>query len=379
MNTVCSVNAFKNGTDKLYDELFARLAQIESDFSADKPTSQISQINAAAGLYPVAVSADVLYVIRMSLVFAKLSDGAFDPTVGPLVKLWGINTDHARVPAQSEIDALLPDVDWTQVRITTGKKLPRGTIIPQNIINPAGSVFLPRKGMALDMGGIAKGFAADELVSILKKHKVKQAVIDLGGNVYVFGTKADKTQWRVGIKDPDDPEGSPGIVLDLDNSSVVTSGVYERFFIQNGKRYHHILNPKTGYPAENGLKSVTIICESSITADALSTGVFILGKERGEELVRRIAKAVSEKEDADAVTKNGSVTDGMGSWLYTDDTENVSDEFSYKDLPVIKEIPSLHTGLAVVFIADDRRITASKELSSVISVSGDRFAEPTFR
>jgi thiamine biosynthesis lipoprotein len=269
LGTVCTINAYNGGTKIVYDELFARLHEIEDEFSVNKATSEISKVNDAAGDHPVAVTDDVLYVIKEALKYAEISNGAFDPTIGPMVKLWGINTDHARVPSQQEIDETLPLVNWRDVVITADSSAEGGT------------VFLKRKGMSLDLGGIAKGYAADEMARILTTHAVKQAVVDLGGNIYVYGTKKDKSLWKVGIKDPDNDEGEPALLLTLTgNKTVVTSGVYERFFYENGKRYHHILDTKTGYPSESGLLSATIVTTSSIQADALSTISFILGPEK---------------------------------------------------------------------------------------------------
>jgi thiamine biosynthesis lipoprotein len=275
LGTACTVNAFSDGTAGLYDELFARLAQIDDAFSVNKDTSEVSAVNRAAGRNAVHVSADVMYVAETALHYADVSGGAFDPAIGPLVKLWGINTDHARVPSQAEIDSVLPLVNWRDV-----------AAVPDSTdLHHGGTLFLRHEGMALDFGGIAKGYAADELVKILRAHHVKRAVIDLGGNIYVYGKKKDGSPWHVGIKDPDNPEGDPITVLDVEpDSTVVTSGIYERFFIRNGILYHHILDPETGYPAASGRKSVTIVGHSSIQADALSTSVFIMEKQQGEKL-----------------------------------------------------------------------------------------------
>jgi thiamine biosynthesis lipoprotein len=142
----------------------------------------------------------------------------------------------------------------------------------------AHAVFLPKPGMRLDFGGIAKGYAADRIAALLQEKRVKRAVIDLGGNIYLHGAKPDRTPWRVGVKDPEDHEGSPALTLTLwGSATVVTSGGYERFFQADGKTYHHILDPKTGYPADSGLLATTIVASSSLAADALSTATFVLG------------------------------------------------------------------------------------------------------
>jgi FAD:protein FMN transferase len=319
MGTVCTVNAYGDGTAKLYDELFARLHKIENDFSVNIDTSEVSLINKAAGQHAVPVSSGVLFVIQTSLKYAELTGGAFDPTVGPLVKIWGINTDHARLPSQQEITAALALINW------------RGVVITKNT-DGTGTVMLDRPGMALDLGGIVKGYAADELTVILKARKAKRAIIDLGGNIYVYGTKKDGSLWNVGVKDPADPEGKPAVIVSLANSTVVTSGVYERFFIQNGIRYHHILDTTTGYPARTGLLSSTIVCESSIAADALSTSVFVLGEEKGMALLQKIEEG-----------RAGGAK--------------------------LTEIPGLHARVSAVFIAEGGSVTASKALEGVLKVN----------
>ena len=268
--TMCSLNLYEVGTQELYNSLFHRLEEIEAEFDPHRATSDISQINAAAGDHAVSVNQDIIYVLSRALSYAQLSDGVFDPTIGPIVELWNIGTDEAHLPNQRYITANLPLVDWREVAIE------------------GDTVFLQKTGMALDLGAIVKGFAADELCKILKSNGVKKAIIDLGGNIYVYGKKLDNEPWYVGIKNPDNTEGDPAVVLPLGECSVVTSGVYERFFYQKGKRYHHIFDVSTGYPLETELLSATVICSSSIDADALSTLVFLLGIDKGIDLLDRM-------------------------------------------------------------------------------------------
>ncbi|MCR5605374.1 MAG: FAD:protein FMN transferase [Treponema sp.] len=270
LGTVCSINLYEDGKQEIYDELFNKLDDIDMAFSVTRADSQLSHVNQAAGIKSVEVGDDVLYVLKKALSYAVVTDGAFDPTIGPLVKLWGINTDHARVPSDKEIEDTLKLINYKDVIIDGNK------------------VFLTKAGMSLDLGGIAKGYAADELVRIIKAHGVKKAIINLGGNIYVYGKKEDKSLWSVGVKDPENQEGDPALVLKVEENSVVTSGVYERFFIQDKVRYHHILSPKTGRPADSGLMSTTIVCKSSTDADALSTSIFILGLEDGFTLLEKM-------------------------------------------------------------------------------------------
>jgi thiamine biosynthesis lipoprotein len=264
LGTVCTINLYDGGTAELYDKIRGRLAEIETLFSMRLPDSEISRINDSAGIGAVKVSTETLGLVRAACFFAEKTNGAFDPTVGPLVKLWGFVTDTPRVPSRAEIAAVLPLVDWRQVQIDQG----------------AGTVFLPKIGMSLDMGGIAKGYAADELVAIIADAGIRRAMIDLGGNIYVYGTKGDGSFWRVGIKNPLEPVEKPALRLDLITNSVVTSGAYERNFAEKGVVYHHILDPETGYPAKSGLISATVVSRSSLAADALSTASFVLGRDR---------------------------------------------------------------------------------------------------
>ena len=283
LGTVCSINAYDDASESLYDELFKRLNEIDSRFSTTNRDSDISLVNAQAGISAVAVHSDVYFVVQTALNFAEKTNGAFDPTVGPLVKLWGINTEDARIPLQEEIEAALPLVNWKNVRMDPGDG------------ETSKKIFLLQTGMELDLGGIAKGYAADEMVRILGNHNVKRAIVNLGGNVYAYGSKKDGTDWKIGIKNPKEPMSGPAVSVDfLQNNSVVTSGPYERFFEKDGIRYHHIINPKTGWPEQNNLGSVTIVSASSIEADALTTAAYILGEDEYFKIFRTSALFIHE-------------------------------------------------------------------------------------
>lgn len=272
MDTVCSINAFNDGTEELYAEVFSRLDEIEKTFSPTLADSEVSKINGMAGISPVEVSEDFLTVLTTAQKISIITKGALDVTAGPLIDLWGINTDHQKVPAAKEIQDAKELIGYEKIKIEGNK------------------VFLPQSGMSLNFGAIVKGYAADEIVSIMKKHRAKRAIIDLGGNIYAFGRKADNVPWVIGIKNPKDPAGNPMLKVFVKDYSVVTSGNYERYFEQNGKRYHHILNTETGFPAERGVYSVTIICKKSIVADCLSTASFVLGAERTYDVISAIEK-----------------------------------------------------------------------------------------
>jgi thiamine biosynthesis lipoprotein len=275
LGTFCTVNLYEGGKPGIYRAVFSRLRELEDILSANREGTDLDLVNRSAGFAPVRVRPELITVLDRALYYADLSGGAFDPSVGPLVKLWGIGADTPRVPAEDEIRKTLGLVNWRDIEID----------------RKAGTVFLRRPGMALDLGAIAKGYAADEVVSIIAAAGVKRAVIDLGGNVFAYGEKQDRKPWRIGVQDPRDIRGAYIGILELRNRTVVTSGVYERFFEEGGRRYHHILSTGTGFPAETGLFSVTIVAGNSIDADALSTAAFVLGWEKGRALIEAVPGA----------------------------------------------------------------------------------------
>ena len=269
LGTVCSITLFDSASNRTFDAAFSRIRDIESSMSAHLPDSDIASLNKAAGKEAVAVSKDTAEVLSFALTVAARSDGAFDPTIGPVVQAWGIGTERETIPSPQLLAALLPLVDHTRVSLSATERL----------------AYLETEGMGLDLGAIAKGFAADEVAKTLRSRGVSRAIIDLGGNILVIGNKAKGKNWVVGIKDPETALGEPIASVSLADQSVVTSGTYERFFERDGKRYHHIIDPKTGFPKQSGLLSVTIVSPYSMTADALSTAVFVLGAKKGVELV----------------------------------------------------------------------------------------------
>jgi thiamine biosynthesis lipoprotein len=278
MGTVCSITLYAPKTldaVPVFHDVFTRFHEIENIMSANMPDTDIDRVNQNAGQTAIAVQVETRTLLERALYYAELSDGAFDPTVGPLVKLWGIGTEDPRLPSQDEIEATLALVNWRDARVEPA----------------SGAVFLAKSGMALDLGAIAKGYAADEAARILAKAGITGAIIDLGGNIFAYGIKnynEPDTLWRIGIQNPLDSRGAHIGVLALQNKSIVTSGMYERYAEINGMRYHHILSTRDGYPVQNGLLSVTIIAASSTESDALSTTVFVLGYERGRALIEAL-------------------------------------------------------------------------------------------
>lgn len=270
LGTVCSINLFEKGTEKNYEDIFKRLREIDSEFNVNLEFSDVSRINAASGKKSVEVSNDVVFVLKKSLETSVATNGKFDPTIGPIVKLWGINTERAGVPESADLEKAKKLVDYRKVQIDEAMK----------------TVFLTDVGMSLDLGGIAKGFAADEIAGICRQKGIKRAVIDLGGNIYIYGRKKDKSQWKIGVKNPFDPDKKPALVVSIDAGTVVTSGTYERFFESDGKKYHHIFDVSTGCPVQNGLVSATVVSGSSIEADAMSTSLFALGIDEAKKFLK---------------------------------------------------------------------------------------------
>ncbi|EDT87327.1 FAD:protein FMN transferase [Clostridium botulinum] len=272
MGTIINIKAYGKNADKAIQACVDKISDIENKMSLNISTSEVNKINKNAGIAPVKVSRNTFDVVKASLIYSEKSKGSFDITVEPLVSLWGIGTDKARIPSKDEISNALKLINYKDV-----------------IINEKEStVMLKRKGQAIDLGAIAKGYTADELKKVLLNYNVSSAFLSLGGNVYVLGNKPDKTPWKIGVQNPLEPRGDYLGIVSVSDKSVVTSGNYERFFERNGKRYHHIFDTKTGYPAEKGLISVSIISDKSIDGDALSTSVYTLGLDEGKKLIESL-------------------------------------------------------------------------------------------
>jgi FAD:protein FMN transferase len=283
MDTVMHITAYGPKASEAIDASFKRVDEIEQMASASINTSDVNKINNGAGKEYVKVHPEIIKIIKTSIEYSKLSDGYFDITVSPLIKLWGIGTADARIPSDSEIKEKVALVGFNNISINEGDS----------------SVKLMKAGMAIDLGGVAKGFTADEVVKVLTKYGIKSAIINLGGSsIYTLGEKPDKTLWAIGIQHPrkEKNDGYIGIIK-MPQNALSTSGDYERFFIKDGKRYHHILNPFTGYPADAGVMSDTIVIDSSIPdcnmlADILTKVTFVSGVDKGLKIIDSI-KGVS--------------------------------------------------------------------------------------
>ena len=270
LGTVAKISIYDHQSEEILELAANRLYELEDTLSINKLGTLIDDINNQAGIAPVKVDSDTFRVIEKGLAYSKLTDGAFDISVGPIVKLWNIGFPEARVPSPEEIKSALPLVGFDKVTLNAEDS----------------TVYLEEKGMQLDLGGIGKGYAADEIADLLRSQGVQHALIDLGGNLYTLGTKVDGSLWNIGVQDPFNPRGKIIGRLTTADHSIVTSGIYERYVEdESGHKYHHILNPKTGYPYENEIAGVTIVSKSSTDGDALSTSVFALGIEKGLEFV----------------------------------------------------------------------------------------------
>ncbi len=238
-------------------------------FSKTNENSDIYKINHAAGA-EVEVSDETITLLKKGLYYCKLSDGAFDITIGTASALWDFKAETPAVPDASALASAVSHVNYKNI------------IIEDNLVH------LADPNAAIDVGAIAKGYIADRLKEYLKDNGVHHAVIDLGGNILTVGTKTDGSDYNIGIQKPFDKTGTPVTSVKVADQSVVTTGIYQRYFEIDGVRYHHILDPKTGAPRQNDLYSVTIITDSSLTADALSTTCFLMGYEKGMSLINQL-------------------------------------------------------------------------------------------
>ncbi|KPU27180.1 thiamine biosynthesis protein ApbE [Caloranaerobacter sp. TR13] len=292
LGTIVTVNIYQDANPIVLDKVFERIKDIDNKMSKNIKDSDIYKVNINSGNDYIKVSEDVFDVIKRGIFYSKLSNGKFDITIGPLVELWGIGTDRAKVPSEEEINNTIKLIDYKKILLDEKEK----------------KVKLMEKGMKIDLGGIAKGYAADEVADILINENVKHAIINLGGNIFALGSKPDGSPWNIGVQNPFTKRGDYIGIVKVIDKTVVTSGVYERYFEQNGKRYHHILDPYTGYPVENSLVSVSIITNKSIDADALSTVAFSLGLSEGKRLIENL-----DGVEAIFITKDKRVfiTDGL--------------------------------------------------------------------
>ncbi|MFC4770624.1 FAD:protein FMN transferase [Enterococcus hermanniensis] len=271
-DTPVTIKVYDRGKKAALSEAFEELEKLHTQWDLADPASELSKINAAAGIEAVPVAPETYELLATAKQFSQTYE-KFDLTIGPVTELWGIGSKAAKTPNAEEISAARALVDDKKVQLDPKKQ----------------TVFLTKKGMQLDIGSLGKGYATDNIVKLLKQAGVTTAVLDLGGNVYVLGhsPRGKDQRWQVGIRDPKQANAIIGEVA-TKNQTIVTSGTYQRYLKNKGTDYHHIFDPATGYPIDNQLMSVTVMTSSSLTADALSTVAFTAGLTNGLALIEEL-------------------------------------------------------------------------------------------
>lgn len=283
-----------------------KITQFENIFSVTNPNSDVSKINSES--VGTNINTDTVKLIQFSLDMSNLTNGAFDISVYPVVKLWGFTTEKNNIPKQSDIDNALNLVDYRKISVDESE----------------GRVTL-EKNMEIDLGAVAKGYISQQIADMLKQNGVESAVLSFGGNIQTVGLKNGRL-WQIGIKYPDSSESFA--MLSVGETAIVTSAADQRFFEENGKRYHHILDPSTGYPAENGTKSVTVVCNDGAKADALSTAIFVMGAEEAIQFYKS-----SEGFDFVILTEDDTlyVTSGLS------ESFSVADNYSHLKIKLVEK------------------------------------------
>lgn len=265
-DTIVSIKIWDTDDQKILDHCMQMCSDFENLFSRTLEGSEIYQINHAKG-QPVTVSDDTVELIQRGLEYSQLSEGKFDITIGTLSTLWDIKNNPGMIPDEQQIQEAISHVNY------------------KNVLLDGNTVTLKDPETILDLGGIAKGYIADQLKAYLTSQGIKHAVISLGGNILTIGGKPDGSKFTIGIQKPFAEQNETITTLEIKNQSVVSSGNYERYFEKDGVIYHHILDPQTGFPYQNDLLEVTIVSDFSTDGDALSTICYALGLEKGLELI----------------------------------------------------------------------------------------------
>ncbi len=307
MDTYMTLTAYGENAQEAVEAGIAEIQRLDDLLSTGKETSEVAQINQNGG---GVLSEDTEYLVKRALDIYQSTNGAFDISIYPVMQLWGFTTGNFAVPSESDLAAKLALVDAGKITLSEE--------------NGQTSISLP-EGMEIDLGGIAKGYTSGRVMEVMKSYGIESAVINLGGNAHVLGNKTDGSQWRVGIQDPNDTDGYLGGVSVTDKA-IITSGGYERYFVDEdtGVKYHHIIDPKTGYSANNGLISVTIVSADSTLADGLSTSLFVLGTQDAityceEHCAEDGFDAIMEDEDGKLYITDGIYDD----FINMNNTKNV--------------------------------------------------------
>ena len=274
MNTVIEQKWYGESADTVYTGMETKIREIESALSLHLSQSEIAAINENAGVQPVEVSQRTFDLLQRAKELSEQSDGAFDITIAPVVELWGITSDHPHVPTDEELAQAMALMGLEDLVLD----------------EEACTAYLTRPGMAIDLGGIAKGWTADQLREYARELGAERGYVSLGGNLMIIGERPDGDPFKFGLRDPQgDASTYLGTVTLEDGCTMATTGGYERYFEEDGIRYHHVLDPRTGYPADSDLLSVAVISKDGTLADYLSTTLFVQGLEA--------AKAAAGSED----------------------------------------------------------------------------------
>lgn len=291
MGTDVSVTVVADSVEKGEAAINAALDEIkrlDRMMSLYKDDSEITRVNMAAGKHPVTVSPEMIEVAEKAVQISELTGGAFDVTIGPLVVLWQMRLKQDAIPSDAEIKNVLSRIGYRNLVIDAHKS----------------TIYLSKPHMIMDFGAIAKGYAADKAAEVLKKKGIENGIVAVSGDIRVLGKRSDGKPWNIGVQHPRQPDKTL-VVLPLSNKSISTSGDYERFRIVNNKRYHHILDPRIGRPSA-GMESVTVIGNRGIDIDPLTTALFILGTEKGMDIVKKLGyEAIFVDERGDVVTTPG--------------------------------------------------------------------------
>lgn len=268
-NTYISITVYDEKHTALLDEALGMCHTYEQIFSRTIADSHVSTLNSQKSISES--NEDLFQLIRRALYYCELSDGSLDISIEPLTSLWNISSDNPKVPSDYEIQNAMEKVDYQNI-----------------ILDDTDYTISLKNNASIDLGAIAKGYVADKIKQFLLENGVTSGIIDFGGNIVCIGSKPDNTNYVIGIKEPVIDSTSSILTLNINDMSVVTSGTYERYFIENDKLYHHIIDASTGYPADTNLASVTIISEDSLTGDCLSTACLVMGKDKALELLNSL-------------------------------------------------------------------------------------------
>ncbi|MGO9568735.1 MAG: FAD:protein FMN transferase [Desulfomonilaceae bacterium] len=280
-------------TQPVMEAIIAEIERIEKLTSFHKP-SDLMKVNDNAGNGAIKADGELVQIVAESLRIAQETHGAFDPTIGAVIRLWQFSgPNEPRIPAESEITEALQKVGWNRVKVDIAD----------------GTILLPEKGMALDLGGLVKGYTLNRVAEIIKRMGLSSALVNIGGDILAVGEKSAGKPWRIGVKDPRNARGIVA-VAEIKDQLVLTSGDYERYFIKDDRRYHHILDPHTGYPADK-LRSVTIVGPIGVTLQPVGPAAFVMGADKGIKLIESVAGT------------RGFLIDSEGTYHFTEGTQTI--------------------------------------------------------